>query len=189
VIAMQYNFALPADYDMDIIDRRVAEKGHALDHHPPLVFKAYCVARRSDPALATHVNLYAPFYVWEDAQGMSDFLSGPGFKAVTQSFGWPSVNTWPIVLASEVQAVCDARYATRSTAPVLPFTPIDELRRSVQAEARIALDEGALAVVIALETVTWTIVRFIAWSSPQDHGGDAGTQAYVVRHVSYPRLP
>jgi hypothetical protein len=29
MIAMQYSFALPADYDMAIVDRRIAEKGHS----------------------------------------------------------------------------------------------------------------------------------------------------------------
>lgn len=39
MIAMQYSFSLPADYDMSIIDRRIAEKGHLLDNFPNLKFK------------------------------------------------------------------------------------------------------------------------------------------------------
>ena len=31
MIAMQYSFVLPADYDMAIIDRRIREKGPLLD--------------------------------------------------------------------------------------------------------------------------------------------------------------
>ena len=31
MIAMQYNFVLPADYDMSIVDRRIAEKAMLAD--------------------------------------------------------------------------------------------------------------------------------------------------------------
>ena len=43
---MQYSFALPADYDMAIVERRIAEKGPALDGLPGLRAKAYLSARR-----------------------------------------------------------------------------------------------------------------------------------------------
>jgi hypothetical protein len=39
-LAMQYRFALPADYDMAIVERRIAEKGPALDGWPGLRAKA-----------------------------------------------------------------------------------------------------------------------------------------------------
>jgi len=34
MIAMQYSFVLPADYDMSIIERRVRERGHIFDDTP-----------------------------------------------------------------------------------------------------------------------------------------------------------
>src|SRR5271165_2720611 len=48
MIAMQYSFTLPADYDMSVIDRRIADKGPLLDGFPGLQFKAYLVARRGE---------------------------------------------------------------------------------------------------------------------------------------------
>ena len=42
--AMQYEIALPADYDMAIIRRRVATKGPLLDTMPGLGLKAYLIA-------------------------------------------------------------------------------------------------------------------------------------------------
>ena len=47
MLAMQYSFTLPADYDMDIIRRRVASKGPLIDGLPGLGFKAYLYARRA----------------------------------------------------------------------------------------------------------------------------------------------
>ena len=61
MIAMQYSFTLPADYDMAIVHRRIAEKGHLLDDFPQLHFKAYLSAQRDDESLASRENLYAPF--------------------------------------------------------------------------------------------------------------------------------
>ena len=40
MLAMQYGFVLPADYDMGIGRRRIAEKSHLLDQFPRRRFKA-----------------------------------------------------------------------------------------------------------------------------------------------------
>ena len=56
MIAMQYNFTLPADYDMGIVERRITEKGPLLDDFPKLKFKAYLSAARDDEALAAVLN-------------------------------------------------------------------------------------------------------------------------------------
>ena len=45
MIAMQYGFTLPGDYDMSIIDRRIRDKGPLLDGFPNLGFKAYLFTR------------------------------------------------------------------------------------------------------------------------------------------------
>lgn len=91
MIAMQYRFPLPADYDMAIIDRRIANKGHLTDGFPGLLFKAYLSACKTGPA---RDNAYAPFYVWNTVDGMHAFLNGPGFAGVSQAFGRPAVATW-----------------------------------------------------------------------------------------------
>jgi hypothetical protein len=86
MIAMQYSFVLPADYDMAIIDRRVRERGHALNADAPLILKAYGVSRVGDPQ-GGRENQYAPFYLWKDAAAMRDFLCSAGFAALVASFG------------------------------------------------------------------------------------------------------
>ena len=48
MLAMQYNFTLPADFDMDIIRKRVAAKGPLVDGFPGLGFKAFLYARRGE---------------------------------------------------------------------------------------------------------------------------------------------
>ena len=93
MLAMQYSFTLPADYDMAIIRTRIATNGHKTDGFPGLVFKASLLAQRQDWDAAPRENIYAPFYLWEGNSGMNGFLGSAGFQGLASSFGWPSVRT------------------------------------------------------------------------------------------------
>ncbi len=106
MIVMQYRFTLPADYDMAIIEQRIAENGAKLNGYPGLLFKAYLVARRD--AAFTDENRYAPLYVWENAAAMTQFLQSPGFRKLTQDFGWPQIDTW---LALRLPVVAEVKNA------------------------------------------------------------------------------
>lgn len=68
MLAMQYSFTLPADYDMSIIRQRIATKGHLMDGFPLLVFKAFLQASRDVGRRHAFENLYAPFYMLSDLQ-------------------------------------------------------------------------------------------------------------------------
>lgn len=72
MIAMRYRIALPADYPMEIIERRIAERGHLTDGLPGLGLKAYLYCRAGEDGAAA--NVYAPFYLWRTTEGMRDFL-------------------------------------------------------------------------------------------------------------------
>lgn len=188
MIAMQYSFVLPADYDMAIIDRRIAEKGHFTDGLPGLVFKAYLKSRKAAAPGPEGENRYAPFYLWESAAGMNDFLSGPGFVALTQSFGWPSVKTWSVWEAQLSARIADARFASRELVPVRPYSALDELRADEVRRARDAVQrQGALASVAGFEPTSWSIVRFALWEQLPPSAPAA--ECYEVGHVSRPISP
>lgn len=183
MIAMQYGFTLPADYDMTIIDRRMRDKGPLLDGYPDLRFKAYLAARRKEGDPLERENLYAPFYLWDAPSGIDRFLSGPGFSAVTRDFGWPVVRTW-VVWHAEIGAdVTQASHADRLISPIAPHADLDALRREADAETEAAMRAGALAVVTGFDPTGWTRMRFRLWSSPPPSASDAG-QSYTVGHVS-----
>jgi hypothetical protein len=169
MIAMQYSITLPADYDMDIIDRRIAEKGHLTDGFPGLVFKAYLSARGAPD------NLYAPFYLWRDAEGMNRFLSGPGFAGLTRSFGWPVVRIWS-AWAVRLGDLRQARHATRETGTIEPHADLAALRMRHQSGAD---GDGALASIAGFEPTTWTAMCFRLWDRPT-----AGGQSYRVGRIS-----
>jgi hypothetical protein len=181
MIAMQYSFTLPADYDMSIIDRRIRDKGPMLDGFANLGFKAYLSVRKGE--FGSTENLYAPFYLWQKPEGAGDFLCGPGFEALTQSFGWPQVKTWIVWQAETASAVAEARFATREVFPIEPYASLGRIReeetKRAQGEARRS---DVLASVSAFEPTSWTIVRFsLRRAAPPTA---AGGQIYRVGHVS-----
>lgn len=187
MIAMQYDFVLPADYDMTIIDRRIAEKGRFTDGLPGLVFKAYLSSRKTGAAQPAGDNRYAPFYLWESSAGMNDFLSGPGFVAVTQSFGWPSVKTWSVWHAEVSEHIAEARYATRELSPIRSHASLGELRADEQVRAREVMKKpGALAVVSGFEPTSWSLVRFQLWKEMPQPSLATDNCVYAVGHVSRP---
>jgi len=166
---------------MEIIDLRIRERGQMLDGFPGLGFKAYLSARKDE--LGSLENLYAPFYVWREPDGLSDFVCGPGFAALSADFGRPSARTW-IVWRSETQDdLRDARFAVRSTEAIAPGTDLGRLRKDASAVAVAAATGNVLASVVGFEPTTWTLVRFqLLREAPEKL--KPGGQAYRVGHVS-----
>lgn len=124
MILMHYRFTLPADYDMRIIERRIAENGAKLDGFPDLIFKAYLYARRDEGAKA---NSYAPLYLWRDSAGMIRFLQSAGFARLTQAFGWPVIQSWLGVKTPPMATLRDARFAALRHRPIAPYSDLAAL--------------------------------------------------------------
>ncbi|MEB1530725.1 DUF4865 family protein [Xanthomonas sp. WHRI 7945] len=185
MIAMQYSIALPADYDMAIIRRRIADKGPLLDGLPGLVFKAYLSADRRDRALPSRANLYAPFYLWRDAEAMHAFLAGAAFGALADAFGRPAVQLWTVCAASLAADLHGARYARREIVALSDADALQSLGEREAERARSDLAAGALAAVSAYEPHGWNLLRLRLWRDPPPPSPDAG-QAYAVGHMSVP---
>jgi hypothetical protein len=186
MIAMQYSFVLPADYDMAIIDRRIRDKGPMLDGFPRLRFKTYLSARKHDNGFTSAENLYAPFYLWEGPEGISDFLTSPGFAALTRDFGWPTVRTWVVWQTDLDSDLGAARFASREVAPIASYSDLASQRDQAIVDVQTAVREGALAAVAAFDPTDWMMVQFRLWRTPPARASDAG-QVYAVGHVSLPK--
>ncbi|HEU4845378.1 MAG TPA: DUF4865 family protein [Burkholderiaceae bacterium] len=184
MMAMQYSFVLPADYDMEIIRQRIASKGHMLDDFPGLLFKAYLSADRHGGATAE--NLYAPFYLWREPEAMHAFVNGPGFAGVAQAFGWPSIKTWTVWHSWLADDVAQARHARRVVMPIAPYTALAALREQAAAAAKALRARGALAVVLGFEPGSWSLVQFSLWRNAIDAPPQALEQRYEVGHMSVP---
>ena len=183
MITMQYRITVPADYDMDIIRRRIAERGHLTDDFPQLSFKAYLYA---DGRTGSRENLYAPFYLWHNTQGMNTFLEGASFAGVVDSFGRPVVRTWSVWHANTARDLSIATHATREILPIAAHTALSSLRDMENTAARTDTDRGALAAISAYNPTSWTLLRFRLWGAaiPFPTGDDV--DVYEVGHVSQP---
>jgi hypothetical protein len=181
MLAMQYSFVLPSDYDMGIIERRIRDKGPMLDGFPHLRFKAYLSARKQGGDFESAENLYAPFYLWDHPDGLSNFLSGPGFVGLTRDFGWPAVKTWIVWNAELASDLSEARFASRESEAIPPHADLAQLRTSSTERAK---GSNALADVVGFEPTNWTVLRFRLWRNPP--ATIAGAQLYDVGHLSLP---
>jgi hypothetical protein len=177
MLAMQYSFTLPADYDMAIIQDRISRFGHLLDNAPQLLIKAYLYAQKGE---YSEENLYAPFYLWNSSAGMSDFLIGEGFKGLSRAFGWPQVRQWlPWVTHFDRLRLSQATCATRQTWPIAPYSDLNVLQQ------RQWVAPGALASIVAFDPTFWQLVRLDLWQAlPTEIAPNA--QCYRIGHLSTP---
>ena len=183
MIAMQYSLVLPADYDMGIIERRIAERGHFTDGFVGLAFKAYLHARKQGTPSASD-NLYAPFYLWHTNEGMNEFLCGPGFAGLTQSFGWPSVKTWSVWHAQMSPNVSGARFATREALQIAAHADLAGMRAAEAERSEKMIAEGAVATLAGFDPCKWSAVRFQLWEALPAALPEGAVQVYEVGHVS-----
>jgi hypothetical protein len=186
MITMQYRIGLPADYDMDIIRRRIAERGHLTDDFPHLAFKTYLYADRNAADAAGGENLYAPFYLWHNQEGMNAFLAGPGFAGVVESFGRPIVQTWSVWRAETAPDLSTAKYATREIAPISAQTALAALRSEEETKVQRDLERGALAAISAFDPASWTLMRFRLWPHMVERPEGNDSDRYAIGHISQP---
>jgi hypothetical protein len=185
---MQYTVKLPADYDMEIIRRRVHERGAAFDAFPGLVFKAFLISERAAGATA---NRYAPFYVWRDTSGTNEFLFGAGFAALQESFGRPPIEHWvPVELSlSSGERDQPPRSATREDIAVKDGAVLADVLQGEREwlEQAKASAGGLYAATSALDPYRWQLVRFALWrGSISDLDPDSSDTRYEVLHLSRP---
>jgi len=164
MIAMQYVFTLPADYDMSRIVERVRTKGPSFDQTPGLLFKTFLISEAGKDG--ARENRYAPFYVWHTPEAMAGFLAGPGFKALVASFGRPSIRTWLPV---------------RATAPSASVATLDIAEEAVPDGTDLAILADRNGDVVGLNPTDWRLVRVTF-----DAAGAPEGSRYRVLHLSMP---
>ncbi len=184
----QYRITLPADYDMQIIRSRVANRGASFDTFAGLGLKCFLI--REKGKFGAQSNEYSPVYLWPRVAAMWDFLAGPAFNGIKESFGLPPVETWPGIAFARSQGFNDPTSiasVTREESVVHQDTDLISLRaREVElARDLVTRTEGLLACAVGLDPRNWHLVRFNYWAQRQD-SLPADTHSYEVLHVSAP---
>ncbi|WP_269859265.1 DUF4865 family protein [Streptomyces sp. RPT161] len=184
--AMQYQITLPADYDMEIIRRRVRTRGSALDAFPGLGLKAYLIREREK---GSPVNQYAPFYLWHSIDGMNRFLwGGGGFHGIVDDFGRPPVEHWTGVGYERGPAFASTpRAATRRTQPVPSgIDPTSFVSRELDMLREHGSAPAVHSSALAIDPRHWELVRFTLWERLAER--PEGETGYEVLHLSSPHL-
>ncbi|MBR9884340.1 MAG: DUF4865 family protein [Oceanospirillales bacterium] len=185
MISMQYRFVLPSDYDMGIIRARIRDKGHLLDHFPGLLFKAYLFADTQDDKNTAPLNLYAPFYLWQESEGMKRFLFSDGFSGLQHAFGRPRVKSWTPFTCAYKPALQGARYAARTVLNVAPSVSLEALEREETAYVQTQIEQqGVLACISAFDPDRWVVMRFSMYEADALEIAGADTELYQVGYVA-----
>ncbi len=180
--SMQYLVPLPKDFDSSVIEERVRGKAADYDSFPGLGMKVWMAQRK-----ARHGgNLYGTFYLWSDAAGAAQFLTGPGFQGIIDSFGRPAVADWIALEAKVTGALDDATVAVQSFVEITEAGSVD----AAATEAKRRHEGLAPAfTAICLDPTRW---RLAVYSMvPEGAFGEASrlgpdTRIFDILHVSLP---
>ncbi|MEV6397203.1 DUF4865 family protein [Streptomyces sp. NPDC051907] len=193
--AKQYEITLPADYDMKVVRKRVADGGHVLDDRAGLGLKAYVVRERG--VEGSPVNQYAPFYLWNDTGAMARFLvGGGGFQNIVRDFGRPMVRHWTGIACHAGPArAASPRAASRRLTPIAADLGPDAaglalaalVETEVQELRELARRGDVHTAALAFDPCRWQLMRFVLWrdSAAPD---ESATERYEVLHLSSPGL-
>lgn len=180
--AMQYQIALPTDYDMQIIRDRVTQTGHLMDGYHGLEVKAYLIQEKAKGAAQ---NTYAPFYVWRDIDGMRQFCWGePGYSAIVRDFGRHPIRNWTVhQLVAGPADHSAARSLTVKTVPLSTNTAPSNCIDGITADFLATTTGSTVVRVTAVDVTTWNVILVELSAHDADQGTTDAT-AYEVLHIS-----
>ncbi len=182
MLLMHYRFTLPADYDMAVIRRRIAENGHLMDGFPGLGWKAYLHAETAENSPE---NRYAPFYLWQDDAGLQRFLESAGFAALCRDFSRPVIHTWLPLAVQTAPGFASAAWATIEQENIALTNSMSQLQATETARcAEDCTSGGALLAATGIDPTQWRLVRFRLWPDAPEEKVKEGRWRYRVGRIS-----
>ncbi|MEU1272166.1 DUF4865 family protein [Streptomyces sp. NPDC005799] len=185
VLTAHYSIPLPADYDMSVIARRVADRSAPWDRRTGLLLKAFCVTDAGDGG---H-NSYAPFYVWAAPHEFAGFLTGAEYAGLCAAFGPVPVRTGTVLHCG-----LGSGPAGHLVVATEPLGPVSDLRDTVRAETErhhaVLADPAVHSHVVDLDPATMTLTRRTLLHAGSDAPvPKSGERVLRVLHLSQPQPP
>jgi hypothetical protein len=182
VLTAHYSIPLPANYDMGVIARRVADRSDPWDRRTGLLLKAFCTTDAPDGG---H-NSYAPFYVWAEPHEFARFLTGAEYAGLCAAFGPVPVRTGTVLECS-----IGSGPAGHLVSETEPLGPVTDLRDTVRAEAErhraVVADPAVHSHVVDLDPATMTLTRrTLLRATSEAPRPKNGERVLRVLHLSQP---
>jgi len=130
MIASQYKIILPANYDMDIIRKRVRENGHKTDGFFGLKFKLYLITEKG--IHNNFQNSYSPLYLWKDSEGLNKFLFEGFYDNIITSFGWQNVNIGIPLIDTTTERIKDKKFLFEITGEIAPKESLNNFKKCIK---------------------------------------------------------
>ncbi|GLQ06475.1 DUF4865 family protein [Sneathiella chinensis] len=158
MLAMQYSVRLPEDFDDARVHDRVSARGPMFEGYPGLTYKFYLYDAEE--------HIYAPLYIWENAQAAQSFLMNNLFGDVVQDFGRPRVRSWQILEFGYKGADVEPRFMMSEIDKVQCQKPLRDLKeRESCTHQEMMKHEELVAHMVLLDPDRWEISRFSLWTS------------------------
>jgi hypothetical protein len=129
MIASQYKITLPANYDMNIIRKRVQDNGYKTDGFDGLKFKLYLITEKGKNNNIQ--NSYSPLYLWKDSEGLNKFLFEGFYDNILTSFGWQSVNIGVLLMDTTTQRIQDAKFLFEVVGDIEPKESLNNFKTRI----------------------------------------------------------
>lgn len=182
MLAMQYSIQLPENVDAQAIRTRVKARKQLFDDHEGLIHKSF-LYNEAD-------KLYAPFYIWKDAEGAKNFLIDDLFKGVVETFSRHRVRNWFVMHMAYGNRKLSPAFAQREVDIIPAEEPLDAyLARDKKTQAALLSDPNLYMHVVALDSDRWEILHFSLWKDKASAPKPASDSylTYEVLHVSEPK--
>lgn len=175
---MQYKITIPADYNMEVIRKRVRNNGSKTDGFPGLKYKFYLIQEKD---VDSFEHVYAPLYLWEQEKGMNKFLFEGSYDNIIEAFGWQHVNIGIPLFMDFREDFLKSRYVLETTGSIEPGLSLGNVQETIKG---VAEEEREITAQVCIYNPDKWI--YSLFSFRKEHPQYLGNQnIYQILHISY----
>ncbi len=179
MIGSQYKIELADDYDMNTIEKRIRENGFKTDGFRGLHTKFYMMSRKS--AYGMSKNTYCPLYLWNDSEGLNDFLFGGYYDNILNTFGWQKVNLGIPLMYKFEENIGSVKYAFEQIVDIKESKSLANLTHTIKESL---LSEQFDNYLVIYNSDKW---KYVVFYFSEEYTDIELTHAnvYEIKHISF----